>query len=80
MDEDKRKGRKPIPDHLKVLLSEEQKAALVQLEGFGWELRFVRMPLFQPLIIALHNAATDKFGILEEDGHLAMGSDLKVRR
>ncbi len=79
MDNEKRKGRAAIPDHFKKLLNEEQKVSLRQLEKFGWEVRFVRMPLFQPLIIALYHSSNDKFGILDEKGNLDTEFDLKVR-
>ena len=79
MDKEKRKGRAAIPGHFKKLLNEEQILSLQRLEKFGWEVRFVRMPLFQPLIIALYNVSTDKFGILNEMGDLDTDSDLKVR-
>jgi len=79
MDKEKRKGRAAIPAHFKKLLNEEQVSSLQQLEKFGWEVRFVRMPLFQPLIIALYHPSTDKFGILGETGDLDTESDLKVR-
>ena len=79
MDQEKRKGRKPIPDHFKKLLSEEQLDSLRQLERFGWEICFIRMPLFQPLIVVLLNETTHQYGILTEDGQLDTESVLSVR-
>ena len=79
MDQEKRKGRKPIPDHFKKLLSEEQLDSLRQLERFGWEICFMRMPLFQPLIVVLLNETTHQYGILTEDGQLDTESVLSVR-
>lgn len=80
MNQEKRKGRKAIPDHFKKLLTEDQKEGLKVLERFGWELFIVRMPLFQPLVIVLRNGSTDEYGLLQEDGSLDVKSDLEIRQ
>ena len=80
MDQEKRKGRKAIPDHFKKLLSEDQTEGLKVLERYGWELFLVRMPLFQPLVIVLRNGSTDEYGLLQEDGSLDVKSDLEIRQ
>jgi hypothetical protein len=79
MDQEKRQGRKPIPDHFRKLLNVEQLDSLRQLERFGWEICFIRMPLFQPLLVALYNETTDQYGTLAEDGQLDTESTLSVR-
>ena len=79
MDSEKRKGVKPVPDRLDDVLNEMQMRALHQLERFGWQLRFVRKPLFQEPVAVVFSAEGDKIGILEEDGRINMEPDIKVR-
>jgi hypothetical protein len=76
---DKRKGDKLAPELLYKLLNKEQFESLRELAKFGWEVCFVRMPLFQLRTVALRNAAANKYAILAEDGRLDTESDLKVR-
>lgn len=79
MDKDRRKGEKPIPDDLESMLNEAQLIALPALERFGWELRFVRRPLFQDAVPVVFNGEGTSLGVLEEDGRLNLQVDLKVR-
>ena len=39
----------PIPDDFFSLITNEQRIALNQKQQFGWFVKFVRRPLFQPL-------------------------------
>lgn len=79
MDSEKRKGVKPVPDRLDDVLNEMQMRALHQLERFGWQLRFVRKPLFQEPVAVVFSAEGDKIGILEDDGRINMEPEIKVR-
>ena len=79
MDRDKRKRDKPVPDRLEEVLNEMQMLALRQIEGFGWQLRFIRKPLFQEPVPVVFSAEGDKIGILEEDGRINMEPDIKLR-
>jgi hypothetical protein len=49
------------------------------MENFGWELKFIRRPLFQDTIPALVHLDNNEFGVLDEDGTLNMHRDLNVR-
>jgi hypothetical protein len=64
MDSEKRKGDKPVPDRLEEVLNEMQMLALHKIEGFGWQLRFVRKPLFQEPVPVVFSAEGDKIGVL----------------
>ena len=79
MDSEKRMGAKPVPDRLEDVLNEMQMRALHQIEGFGWQLRFIRKPLFQEPVAVVLSAEGDKIGVLEEDGRINMAPDIKVR-
>lgn len=79
MDDDKRTGEKPIPENLQQVLNEFQLLALHRIEGFGWELRFVRRPLFQAAIPVVVNSDGTSIGVLEEDGRINMEPDIQIR-
>ncbi len=77
---DKRKGDKLTPALLYKLLNNDQFESLRELAKLGWEVYFVRTPLFQLRTVALRNVAANKYAILAEDGRLDTESELKVRR
>ena len=79
MTTDKRKDEKPVPDHLGSYLSADQMAILHKIEGFGWELKYVRRPVFQDTVVIVLSADGKSIGVLEEDGRLNMESDIQLR-
>ncbi len=58
----------PIPDQIGGLITNEQKIALNQKQQFGWFVKFVRRPLFQPIEVVLSNPDGSEFLMLENDG------------
>ena len=58
----------PIPDDFLSLITNEQKIALHQKQQFGWFVKFVRRPLFQPIEVVLSNPDGSEFLMLEDDG------------
>jgi hypothetical protein len=79
MNNDKRDQQAPIPDNLDAILSEFQLMALHRIENFGWELHFVRRPMFQVPTVVVFSADGKKIGVLEDDGRINMNSDIKLR-
>lgn len=79
MESEKRKGDEAIPEQLEGTLNELQMVTLHQMESFGWQLRFIRRPLFQDPVSVVFSADGDKIGILEEDGRINLHADIKVR-
>jgi len=79
MGGEKRKGDKPVPDNLNLLLNDLQKYKLHHLEGFGWHLEFVRRPLFQEPTIVVCSPDGRKIGTLEKDGSVNLNPDIKLR-
>ena len=80
MDDDKRKRKQPpIPDNLEDYLNEVQLQALGQLENFGWELKFIRRPVFEKAIVVIMSGGGEKVGILEEDGSINTEIDIVIR-
>ena len=79
MTEDKRTGQKSIPDDLKKVLNSKQMAILGQIQHLGWELKFVRMPMFLEAVPVVYNAKFDQIGILDPDGNISLKSEIGVR-
>ena len=76
---EKRKGESPIPDNLEDYLNKVQIKALRQIENFGWELKFVRRPLFQDPIAVIINSDGDRVGTLEPDGRIDLQQNFELR-
>jgi hypothetical protein len=77
---EKRKDLVPVPDNLDELLSKLQLSALRQIENFGWQLHFVRRPLFQEPIPVILSPDGDKYATLERDGRINMTPDSELRK
>ena len=65
---ERRYAMPPIPENLTGMLTNEQKIALNQKQQFGWFVKFVRRPLFQPIEVVLSNPDGSEFLMLENDG------------
>jgi hypothetical protein len=79
MDNDKRHGDDPIPENLEDWLSQDQLNALKQIRSFGWELKFVRRPVFQDPIVIIYCDDGNKIGVLGKDGKIDMNPDITIR-
>ena len=79
MSDDKRKGEKPVPDDIKNYLNQAQLGELHKIEGFGWNLVFVRRPLFQETVVVVTDADGGSIGVLEEDGRLNLDPGIETR-
>lgn len=55
---------------LKSELNESQHDTLRQLEQLGWELKFIRHPLFQPAVPVVFDGNRERFAVLRDDGSL----------
>ena len=58
----------PIPDDFSIVITNEQKIALNQKQQFGWFVKLVRRPLFQPIEVMLSSPDGSEFLMLENDG------------
>ena len=79
MQNDKRKGEQAIPENLRQLLTAAQAKTLGEIRALGWQLKFVRRPLFQDPIPVVSNAENDKIGVLDPDGKIKIDTDFQVR-
>ncbi len=79
MDSERRKISRQKPAEMERDLNDAQLITLRNLENFGWELRFVRNPLFQEPVAVLVDTDTGECSVLEEDGDLNKNHDLTIR-
>ena len=75
-----RRGHKTaVPADLDQLLNEDQLLALHRVEEFGWQVEFVRRPLFQTPITVVANPEHQRFAVLESDGTVNQEPDIVIR-
>ncbi len=67
---EKRKGTKPVPDNLLEYLNEVQLMTYQSIKSFGWDIKFIRRPLFQKPVCILTNLEKTMLAVIEEDGIL----------
>jgi hypothetical protein len=61
-------------------LNEEQLLVLAELERFGWELKFIRRPMFQQPVPVVFDADRRQFAVLTSDGTLDENPVFDIRR
>lgn len=79
MDKELRKGMKPVPENIEELLNDAQLHTLQGIKQFGWELHFVRRPLFQDAIPVLINREGTKTIVLEVNGSINEEAEIDIR-
>ena len=79
MDNEQRKGMNPVPENIDELLNEAQLRTLHGLKQFGWELYFVRRPLFQEAVPVLINREGNKTIVLETNGGINEKAEINIR-
>jgi hypothetical protein len=77
--EDKRGTRAALPADVLYYLNEVQRIALHSLENFGWQLAFIRRPLFMPPMVVVRNGEQTKYAVLEDDGSVNLSPQVKWR-
>lgn len=77
---EKRKDMASVPNNLDEHLNMQQIHALHQIESFGWQLHFVRRPLFQEPVPVIRSPDGDKFATVERDGRINTTPDLASRK
>jgi len=79
MDNESRKGIEPIPENFENLLNEAQLCTLRSIGRFGWQLHFIRRPLFQDTVTVLISREGDRCAVLEANGSINEQVDLDIR-
>lgn len=80
MEREKRKGEPPIPANFEQVLNLDQMMTLRQIENFGWQVAFIRRPLFQESVVVVANSNNRKFGVLEDTGELNLQAEIRLRK
>ncbi|MBU2884654.1 hypothetical protein KO507_02620 [Gilvimarinus agarilyticus] len=75
----KRGVQAAVPDNIKAFLNDIQLLALHHMESYGWQLWFVRRPLFQVPVAVVKDAEGERVGVLEIDGQVNMQPGLQLR-
>jgi len=80
MQTKERRNASRIASALKRELNESQLATLYSLERYGWELKFIRRPLFRQSIAIAFDADRKTFAVLEPDGTLNENPGFDIRK
>jgi hypothetical protein len=78
-DRERRHQQESSSRKLEHLLNADQLATLHSLESFGWELKFVRLPLFQDPVPVVFDGSRERFAILKPDGTLDEEPGIDIR-
>lgn len=79
-DRERRKGAAPAGARaLEKDLSFDQVVTLRDLERFGWELKFVRRPPFQPPVPVIFDPDRKHYAVIRPDGTLDEAETLTIR-
>jgi len=65
---------------LKRELNADQRMALVELEKFGWELKFIRRPMFQQPVPVVFDSDRKNYAVLNADGTLDENPGFDIRK
>jgi hypothetical protein len=79
MDNERRKGIEPVPENFEGLLTEAQLRTLRSIGRFGWQLHFIRRPLFQDTVPVLISSDGIKCAVLEKNGSINERAGLDTR-
>jgi len=68
--QERRKDQHRSTREMRGDLNEFQQMTLTELERYGWQLKFVRRPMFQPSIPVVYDMDRKTYAVLEADGTL----------
>jgi hypothetical protein len=77
---ERRKSDVKIVTALKRELNADQRMALVELEKFGWELKFIRRPMFQQPVPVVFDSDRQNYAVLNADGTLDENPGFDIRK
>ncbi|MEO5628140.1 MAG: hypothetical protein ABIQ62_00035 [Thermomonas sp.] len=76
---ERRKDEHRSTRDMRAELNEAQLETLGELERYGWELKFIRRPLFQPSIPVVFDGDRKSYAVLEADGTLNEHPPFEIR-
>lgn len=78
--QERRKGEARPTIVLKRELNQDQQIALAELEKYGWELKFIRRPMFQQPIPVVFDSDRKNYAVLKPDGTLDQNPGFDIRK
>jgi hypothetical protein len=78
--QERRRGEGKPTIVLKRDLNQDQQIALAELEKYGWELKFIRRPMFQQPIPVVFDSDRKSYAVLMPDGTLDQNPGFKIRK
>ncbi len=78
--QERRKGEAKSTIVLRRDLNQDQQIALAELEKYGWELKFVRRPMFQQPIPVVFDSDRKSYAVLLPDGTLDQNPGFDIRK
>lgn len=79
METDKREGLAPVPSHIESWLNSDQKAMLVTIESYGWEIKCIRRMNDELPKVIVVNPNGHEIGVLEDSGELNLNAEVTLR-
>lgn len=76
---ERRKDEQRSTRELRTDLNEAQRDTLAELERYGWQLKFVRRPIFQASIPVVFDGDRKSYAVLEVDGTLNEHPSFDIR-
>jgi len=77
---ERRKGEGRPTITLRRDLNQDQQIALAELEKYGWELKFIRRPMFQQPIPVVFDSDRKSYAVLLPDGTLDQKPGFDIRK
>lgn len=78
-ENDRRRDERLAAAKLRSELNADQRLTLNELERFGWELKFIRRPPFQPSIAVVFDGDRKTYAVLRADGTLDQNPGFEIR-
>jgi hypothetical protein len=79
LEENRRKGKNPVPENLSKYMNSAQLHTYHLMQKFGWDIKFIRRPLFQDPVCVLTDPEKTTLAVVEEDGFLNRQPDIPLR-
>jgi len=74
-----KRGVKPsVPFGYEALLTQDQRHVVDRCRGFGWELHFIRRPLFSDPIVVMIDANDHQHWLIHDNGEREPFNDLRA--
>jgi hypothetical protein len=78
-NEERRKGQPAVPSDLKPYLNPNQMLTLNAMKNFGWQMYFIRRPLFQRPTAVMINHEGTRIAEIEENGTFDTETRIVIR-